>query len=318
MRSRAPERRTVPSSTVATSSFSPTARRSSRRPLNAKHEVRAATRRPSMLGQRVQDLVGDAVGEVLVVGAAQVLERQHGDRLLARAVGGRGLRPGGRLGQLEPHVADVARALGRVLAQAAAQDRRARARGTPAGSADQSGSRSRTRAIRSDDRLARERRPPGQALEQHAAERPHVAAPVDRPCRAPARGSCRPRCPGSRRRRSAPPGRDHRRRVGRARAPRPPPARSLFARPKSSTLAVPAGRDHDVAGLEVAVDDAALVRGLDRARRSARQTPAPRAAAARPRGQALRQRSRPRPARAPGAARRPTPRARRSRRCSDG
>ena len=43
-RTRLPERRTLPSSTVATSSFSPTVRRSSRRPLNAKQDVRAATR----------------------------------------------------------------------------------------------------------------------------------------------------------------------------------------------------------------------------------------------------------------------------------
>ena len=46
IRSRDPAFRTLPSSTVRTPSFSPTARRSSCFPLNAKHDVRAATRRP--------------------------------------------------------------------------------------------------------------------------------------------------------------------------------------------------------------------------------------------------------------------------------
>ncbi len=39
---------------------------------------------------------------------------------------------------------------------------------------------------------------------------------------------------------------------------------SAFASPKSSTLTVPSGRDLDVGGLQVAVDDAVLVRRLER------------------------------------------------------
>ena len=39
---------------------------------------------------------------------------------------------------------------------------------------------------------------------------------------------------------------------------------SDFASPKSMTLIVPAGRQLDVGGLEIAVDEALLVRGLER------------------------------------------------------
>ena len=39
---------------------------------------------------------------------------------------------------------------------------------------------------------------------------------------------------------------------------------SAFARPKSSTFTVPSARDLDVGGLEVAMDDALLVRGFER------------------------------------------------------
>ena len=41
---------------------------------------------------------------------------------------------------------------------------------------------------------------------------------------------------------------------------------SSRARPKSSTTGAPSRVDHDVAGLHVAVDDAGLVRGVQRAR----------------------------------------------------
>ena len=39
---------------------------------------------------------------------------------------------------------------------------------------------------------------------------------------------------------------------------------TAFARPKSSTLTRAVGRDLDVGGLQIAMDDAALVRGLER------------------------------------------------------
>ena len=42
------------------------------------------------------------------------------------------------------------------------------------------------------------------------------------------------------------------------------PASIALARPKSSTFTVPSGAHLDVRGLEVAVDDALLVRGLER------------------------------------------------------
>ena len=156
MRSRGPARRTVPSSTVVTSSFSPTTRRSSRRPLNAKQDVRAATRKPFDLRERVEDLVGDAVGEVLVVAV------RSGSRTAAPRSNSRdavALRAAARL----PRPARAARRECREGATSASL-RRQRRRisrtrgGVPAGSAAQSGSRSRMRAIRSDAVSPRESR----------------------------------------------------------------------------------------------------------------------------------------------------------------
>ena len=65
------------------------------------------------------------------------------------------------------------------------------------GSADQSGSLFRHVRERVGDVLAVERAPARQHLVQHAAERPDVAALVDRASRAPAPGSCTPPCRGS-------------------------------------------------------------------------------------------------------------------------
>jgi hypothetical protein len=56
-------------------------------PRKAKDDVRAVTLRPATVRQQVDDLLGQAVAEVLVVRiAAHVGERQHGDGWDAIAV----------------------------------------------------------------------------------------------------------------------------------------------------------------------------------------------------------------------------------------
>ena len=113
------------------------------------------------------------------------------------------------------------------------------------------------------DRLALERAPAREHLEEHAAERPDVGALVDRLARAPAPAPCRPRCRGSRRRRSSSPasvivGDVGERSIGRG------VGSIAFARPKSSTFTVPSGAHLDVRRLQIAMDDALLVRRFER------------------------------------------------------
>ncbi len=112
------------------------ARRSSRRPLNAKHEVRAATRRPSTCASafRISSVTPSAK-----YSSSAPLRFSNGSTAIDFS------RPAaafpsarGDVGQLEPHVADVARPRVGVLAQAAAQDlahprRRARRQRRPVG-----------------------------------------------------------------------------------------------------------------------------------------------------------------------------------------
>ena len=129
-----------------------------------------------------------------------------------------------------------------------------------AGSAVQSGSRSRIAASVSDTRLAGERAPPGQHLVEHAAERPDVGALVDRLARAPARGSCRRPCRGSRRRASVAAS-DRSATASRS------PCASVVERPCETEvehLDGAVGRDLDVGRLQIAMDDALLVRGFER------------------------------------------------------
>ena len=57
-----------------------------------------------------------------------------------------------------------------------------------------------------------------------------------------------------------------RRRLRHVRRSRAPTGSIAFARPKSSTFTVPSGRDLDVRGLQIAVDDALLVRRFQRLR----------------------------------------------------
>ena len=165
------------------------------------------------------------------------------------------------------------------------------------------------------DRLARERAPARQHFVQHAAERPDVGALVDRLPRA---------CSGLMY--AAVP------RIMPSRVPpmvivgecdsvgRPAPSRDVaFASPKSSTLTVPSGRDLDVGGLQIAMDDP-LARAPPRApRRSAARWAARLVERHRRRGRCARPASRLRPVRAPARADAVrAPRGRRSRRCGDG
>ena len=134
--------------------------------------------------------------------------------------------------------------------------------GVLAGSAFQSGSRSRTRAIVSEILLAGERRLPCEHFEEHAAERPDVGALVDGLAPVPAQGSCTPRVP-----RITPAcviaGEVN---VGEFDSPAPSLLATgsiAFASPKSSTFTVPSARHLDVGGLQIAMDDALLVRRFE-------------------------------------------------------
>ena len=119
------------------------------------------------------------------------------------------------------------------------------------------------RQRRRDDLRPVEGAPARQHLVQHGTERPDVGALVDglpaRLLRAPCRRPCRESCRARRHR-----GRRERRRLRDDPRAEPAPGSIAFASPKSSTFTVPSGRDLDVRGLQVAVDDALLVRGFER------------------------------------------------------
>ena len=235
----------------------------------------------------------------------QVLEVEHRER---RRLGGGGRRA--RAAKLERD-ARSARAAGRRCRAAGrrrpwCRQRRSRSRsrgGVDAGSALQSGSRSRMRAITSDTVSPANACRPVRHSIQHAAERPDVGAPIDR-LAARLLGAHVGRGAEDDARtwsRSSP--RSARPRAGRTGARRRP---SPLARPKSSTFTAPRRRQHDVARLEIAMDDAALVRGLDRRRDLPARPRASRAPAA-GRARSAAPASRPRRTRAPGTARRPSP-----------
>ena len=255
------------------------ARRSSRRPLNAKHDVRAATRSPSICESafRISSVMPSA--KYSSSGAAQVLEWQHRDRLLARR------RRRFRRRRPRPRPARAARRRCRAAARrrpCAGSVAGARARAAASGRAArvQSGSRSRMRAIRSDTVSPANAGRPVEALEQHAAERPDVGAPVDRRAA---------RLLGAHVGRGA---EDHARAGSRRRVMvgefdevgvEPASDRIALGEAEVEHLHRARGREHDVAGLEIAVDDAALVRRLDRRGDLDRRRRAPRATASAPR-----------------------------------
>ena len=113
-----------------------------------------------------------------------------------------------------------------------------------------------------------------------------------RPARAPAPGSCRPACRGSCRPRSRDVGE-----VGEGRG-RAVPASTAFARPKSRPWPGPSGVTVTLAGLQVPMDDALLVRRGERVGDLAARSSASRIGSG-PRP-ASRRATRPRRARAPG------------------
>ena len=145
------------------------------------------------------------------------------------------------------------------------------------------------------DRLAREHGASCQHLVQHAPERPDVGALVDRPDRAPAPGSCRPRCRGPRLRACRP---GDRGRVRRDRPAASPQTVSAFASPKSSTLTVPSRRRRlMLRGLQIAMDDPLVVSGLERLGDLPARSPARPPGARRPVARSGRRASRRRPVR---------------------
>ena len=85
IRTWSPDLRTEPSSTCATCSCRAISAIPISLPLNENDDVRAVTWSSRNLGEQVQQLLRDAVGEVLLVlVGAHVDERQHGDRALGR------------------------------------------------------------------------------------------------------------------------------------------------------------------------------------------------------------------------------------------
>ena len=92
----------------------------------------------------------------------------------------------------------------------------------------------------------------GEHLVQHAPEREDVGARVGRARRAPVPATCSRRCRAPRRLRSAPS------RVASSAGAR---VGGSVARPKSSSFTLAVAGDEDVLRLEIAMDDAAVVRG---------------------------------------------------------
>ncbi len=224
---------------------------------------RVAGRHPESLdlGEIGEDVLGDPRAEVLaLLVGGEVLEVEHGQR---RPVGGGGPAHLGRGhfqgdgGQLPPQVADVAGPLHRVLGEAAAEERaEAGGRG--------GGNRAPVRLPLQDlgddvgNRLAREGRPAGETFVEDAPERPHVGPPVHRfPAglfRAHVGGGSQdqPRAGGEGGRGGG--GGQDRRGVVAGRLP--------LGQTEVQHLHRSCGGEHDVSGLQVPVDDAALVGGL--------------------------------------------------------
>ncbi len=155
-------------------------------------------------------------------------------------------------------------------------------------------------------------RRPGQHLVEHGAEREDVGAVIRRPRRAPARATCSRRCRGRA-------GLGVRLRSPWRRSPRRRASTLTARQAEVEDLDAAVAREEDVLGLEVAVDDALVVRRGQAAARSAARCSTALRAGQRRRRRAARAASRPRAA--PSRRRRRGRRARRSRRwrgCSDG
>ena len=104
---------------------------------------------------------------------------------------------------------------------------------------------------------------PGEHLEEHDAERPDVRAPIDGLAARLLRRHVRRRPEDD-----AHLGRRARSASANSTASAPTPlglaGSSALARPKSSTLTVPSRADFDVGRLQIAMDDALVVRGFER------------------------------------------------------
>ena len=104
--------------------------------------------------------------------------------------------------------------------------------------------RARTRAGRWPARTARRR-----ARTDRAADRRPRRAPAPAPCSRPCRAPCR-----------------HRSRPSSACSREPAAGADCFRQPEVENLHVPVAQQHDVLGLQIAMDDAAIVRGGETAR----------------------------------------------------
>ncbi len=239
------------------------------------------------LGQACDQRVGHPVGEELLLGiAGAVRERQHHQRA-DPAVAGRGRLPGDRLagGQRRQRIAaqrarervGVGEAPGRVLLQAAGDDvveigRESRAH------------RARARRLLVGDRVqqhrglvAGERAAPGAHLEQDRPERVQIGARVD------------PRALHLLGRQVRDGSGDAERHARGRRERRIERVDQHVREPEVQDLGPAARSDHDVAGLEIAMDDPLLVRGLERLGDPGRDR-ARAALGQRPRAQELRER----------------------------
>ena len=165
-----------------------------------------------------------------------------------------------------------------------------------AGSAVQSGSASSTARERVGDVVARQTRAPGEHLEQHARRTPRCRRACRRPCPRACSGAHVGRRAENHARLRHRRRRERRRHATTARATRSAVRLQRLRQTEVEHLHRAVGADLDVGRLQIAMDDALLVRGFERLGDLLARSAAPRRAESAPRAIRSRERRRLRPA----------------------